>query len=390
VDHLKGVWHRDDFVRKILPILIASAMMLFPPLILLPNYWMINVLVNAIIVIVMIFSAVYLLLRLRNKKDRKGQLLKVNQTTVEKSILVILLLSSVVYTIVSFVFFANYAEDHYWLNKMISAIMVTGACSLLALYRYRRGSRLANELVKKALSNNNNNTLMGQVWNRGFNVFQLTADGSASNGTPSENIRVFSTIYGFLAGIAITIGLQTYYSQFINPYFLNILNPTSANILVHLRLADFFLIAIPLAHSGYIFLSGLTINSAKFHEYSKSAPSLTAIFVICIVQIAFLFFLGNSIAYNCPAVDSSGSTPDICKQPDTISLNQTKFFVFWLTLTSVLAGLGSLFIRWIIENNRIPIEWVLLHAITFGFLMVAYILLFSNSRQGTQLDASTI
>jgi 4-hydroxybenzoate polyprenyltransferase len=40
-----------------------------------------------------------------------------------------------------------------------------------------------------------------------------------------------------------------------------------------------------------------------------------------------------------------------------------------MTLTTIASGIGLYFIKVIIENNRIPIEWIMLYAFTVGFLL---------------------
>lgn len=89
-------------------------------------------------------------------------------------------------------------------------------------------------------------------------------------GKTKEKTPVLSLVFGFLASLAITYGLLKYYDNFITPVvipqassiesLLPLLSPTSLNILPTLHLIVFFIVAIPLTHSGYIFLSSLVIR----------------------------------------------------------------------------------------------------------------------------------
>jgi hypothetical protein len=83
-----------------------------------------------------------------------------------------------------------------------------------------------------------------------------------------------------------------------------------------------------------MFLSDLTVrnttysNKDKNKEDSRSAPALAAIFIVWIVQIAFVFFLGNGIAYHCGPENRES---EICiTEEGPRSLVQSNAFVLWL------------------------------------------------------------
>lgn len=149
-----------------------------------------------------------------------------------------------------------------------------------------------------------------------------------------------------------------------------------------LLLIDFFIVTIPLTHAGYFFLSSLNIDNVKKNIQRNSSASFIAIFIISIIQVAFLFFLANSIAN--------------VEKPEDISIQslQSQLFIFWLTLTAMMAGAGSILVKIIMKQNRIPIEWVLLYAFLVGFLITMSLTIFvSNSlgnEQGLQLFNVTL
>ena len=57
------------------------------------------------------------------------------------------------------------------------------------------------------------------------------------------------------------------------------------------------------------------------------------------------------------------------KQTSINRHHQSTVFLFWLILTTAASRVGVAFIKGIIENNRIPLEWIMLYAFTFGFLL---------------------
>jgi magnesium-transporting ATPase (P-type) len=156
-------------------------------------------------------------------------------------------------------------------------------------------------------------------------------------------------------------------------------------------------VAIPIVHSGYLFLSSLAIGnirrdltfrevadrlttlmsrseSARMHSTEKIngtrkfvPAALVSIFIVSIVQAAFTFFLGNSIANICEANNSN--TPYCEAGEKTRPLLQSNAFVFWLTITTIIATAGSILVKCVIKENRIPIEWIMLYAFTIGYLI---------------------
>ena len=111
-----------------------------------------------------------------------------------------------------------------------------------------------------------------------------------------------------MAALAITNALVTYYTGYIKT-----LSPTSSNLieilksdpLPSLELIIVFVVAIPMTHVGYIFISNIFIKRLTNRENAKTkltnwvnntAAGLIAIFIISIIQISFLFFLAQSIA----------------------------------------------------------------------------------------------
>src|SRR5688572_23077314 len=141
-----------------------------------------------------------------------------------------------------------------------------------------------------------------------------------------EKTPVLSQLFGFLASLAITYGLLKYYDNFITPIVIPaassveslfpLLDLSSLNILPTLHLIDFFIVAIPLTHSGYLFLSSLVIHYIKTKDpesggkeiinYIKNpAFGLVLIFIFSIVQASFLFFLANSTATKDISVNST-------------------------------------------------------------------------------------
>jgi hypothetical protein len=225
--------------------------------------------------------------------------------------------------------------------------------------------------------------------------FLLERDSKAHE----HKTRVFSTIFGFLASLAITSALVTYYTQYIK--VLNLSLPTlvgiaSENPLPGIRLVSFFIVAIPLAHAGYIFLSNLNIASigdpAKFKidKERNTAAGLIAIFIISIIQVGFLSFLGNSVA-NLQEQESIGSSslqiPTITPlQAVENQVKQSQAFLFWLTLTTLAAGAGFFFIKVIIENNKIPIEWIMLYAFMIGFLLTTSLTIYESDPLAKEQD----
>lgn len=193
--------------------------------------------------------------------------------------------------------------------------------------------------------------------------------------TSKEKTPVLSTIFGFLASLAITFGLMKYYDNFITAVviekassfngLLPLLDLTSITILPTLRLIDFFIIAIPLTHSGYLFLSSLVIHNKTVPYTKNPAFGLVLIFIISIIQAGFLFFLANSIATPSLTADSTTTqqnlpTNSTANVDEETAKLQSNLFVFWLTLTAAAAVVGSSFAKRMIEENRIPQEWVLL------------------------------
>jgi hypothetical protein len=249
----------------------------------------------------------------------------------------------------------------------------------------------------------------------------FTYDPSAppKPGTPDEKqTPIFSILFGFLASLAITNGLQNYYDEYINEIEQNLgsLNdifrgvfvqgvPIEEYIIPNLQLAEFFVIAIPLTHSLYVFLSSVKIGEHKkiFGKYEPLA--IVSVFGFSIVQVAFLFFLGGSIAQeevirplvrndSSTEVEATTSTLQAGEQRSQINqttdqnsenpqLAQSNAFLFWLTLTAIFATIGAVIARENLKGNtakmigeRIPPEWIMLYVFTIAFLISISLTLF--------------
>jgi F0F1-type ATP synthase membrane subunit b/b' len=241
--------------------------------------------------------------------------------------------------------------------------------------------------------------------------------------------HTFDNIFGFLAGLAITTGLITYYQNFLaligsdlyNSAFQT--NLTSAQqssnsifsdllfVIPNLHLIDFFVIAIPLTHAGYLFLS--TLANANVKENVKEVTNskngggnkkinlhfrLVGAFIISIILIGLLFFLGGSIVETIqkiePVINQNTGEPEVNEDtgdPVTRIIedpNLTRFqsngFVFWLSLIVVGMIAWSLTIRKLIQDltedenplKRIRDEWIWLDVFTFGFLIYTALTIF--------------
>ena len=88
-----------------------------------------------------------------------------------------------------------------------------------------------------------------------------------TEGEPKEDKNTcVQADFGFLASLAITNALRTYYDGYIKGLSLTLptlINGVSDNFVSTLLLIDFFIVAIPLTHAGYLFLSSLNIDNVK-------------------------------------------------------------------------------------------------------------------------------
>jgi hypothetical protein len=230
---------------------------------------------------------------------------------------------------------------------------------------------------------------------------------SPSHGKPSP---IFTTLFGFLAGLAITNGLMNYYGEYISIIEYNIgsfedilrdrvFKPDvrfEDYIIPNLHLIEFFVVAIPLVHSVYVFLSSIVIKNIQYKSNNKvqtlkkymfeNPPlALVTIFAASIIQVAFLFFLGGSIANLEITTQLVPSIPPDLR-PDPLSdlppdppdlYSQSNAFLFWLTLVVIVATAGSVVYRInISQKSRIRWEWVILYVITIGFLITISLTVF--------------
>jgi len=221
--------------------------------------------------------------------------------------------------------------------------------------------------------------------------------------------HTFDIIFGFLASLAITTALTTYYDNFLALIATDLYSliqpapdqqptnqqPTNQQrpdqllyIIPNLHLIDFFVIAIPLTHAGYLFLSTLANEKEVTNRESNKDEKrnlnlhlrLVGAFVISVILIGLLFFLGGSIAISDEIIIGEES---ITKEP-RLNLFQSNGFVFWLNLI-VIGLIGwSLVIRKLIEESmkdkqqpkRIRAEWIWLDVFTLGFLISTSVIIF--------------
>jgi hypothetical protein len=212
--------------------------------------------------------------------------------------------------------------------------------------------------------------------------------------------HTLDNIFGFLASLAITSALTTFYLN-----YLALISPRvyDAMPLPHLipeleslgyiipifHLIDFFVIAVSLTHSGYLFLSTLANESYYDNPKNTNPPfRLIGVFVFSMGLIGLLFFLAGSIASSTETVETINGELRIVEQHVADAAESTGF-VFWLTLIVIVTILWSCLLRhftfvksksvgidtrigmvrknWVME--RIHKEWIWLDVITLGFLI---------------------
>ena len=220
-----------------------------------------------------------------------------------------------------------------------------------------------------------------------FLIFLNSYDEKGKSLEDEKKSKVFSIIFGFLASLAITGALGTYYEHFIDNLplstFFSLQDILNVDLIPTLRLVIFFVIAIPLTHSGYRFLSNLIINNLSINKWNKKKndiSGLIAIFIISIVQVSFLFFLGQSVviipeSYQITQENENTSSQNTKPETQQEKTNSLFIYVFWLTLTMSMASVGAGLVKIIIKNNRIPLEWIFLNAIVVGFLISITVLI---------------
>jgi hypothetical protein len=265
-------------------------------------------------------------------------------------------------------------ENYFWTLIACVVVLIVGFALCSGSYWIRR-HKLKTQVVEKIAGELGiDKEASDSVFGFTLTAFPFLLDSDSK--AHEHKTRVFGSIFGFLASLAITNALRTYYEQYIKDLTLSLptlISIASENPLPGIRLVSFFAVAIPLAHAGYNFLSSLNIASikdiAKIKETKRNTSAgLIAIFIISIIQVGFLFFLGNSVANENERISSV-----IQHQID-----QSRAFLFWLTLTIISIGIGSFFIRVIIEKNRIPIEWIMLYAFMIGFLLTISLTIYES------------
>jgi hypothetical protein len=234
----------------------------------------------------------------------------------------------------------------------------------------------------------------------------------------TEKQHVLDNIFGFLAGLAITTALITYYDNYLAIQNFEPWNDSpfadlgskidSGYFIPTLHLISFFMIAIPLTHSGYHFLSTLANDSSVTQPVSKNAdPSemrkkknapfrLIGVFIISIILIAFLFFLGDSIARSIEKIETVGGEGQTIKKYMNIDINASTAFISWLILIFIVMIVWSLLIRYLIPTNeyqgkigeRIHSEWIWLDVLTLGFLIAVYLTIFRLDLIATTAELS--
>ena len=139
-----------------------------------------------------------------------------------------------------------------------------------------------------------------KITHNGYKRFEsFFPEAALVNKKPHENgektkLNVFSQIYGFLASLAITQALISYYNNILTNIPSSNMNLSSIVFeepagLIYLM--TFFVVAIPIIHAGFVLLSNI-MNKTEIDK----PKSIIAFFVFSIIQISFLFFaakLGN-------------------------------------------------------------------------------------------------
>ena len=98
-------------------------------------------------------------------------------------------------------------------------------------------------------------------------VFPDSMPDTLSSGEFKEEKKsnIFKSIFGFLASLSITNALVTYYTGYIktlSPNSSNLLEIIKQDPLPSLELIIVFVVAIPMTHMGYIFLSNVFIKKS--------------------------------------------------------------------------------------------------------------------------------
>jgi hypothetical protein len=207
-----------------------------------------------------------------------------------------------------------------WVLEICVAVVLSGFAYCVFKYEIKRRD-IRNE-IKASQVDATNETQRNNIFPYILNAFPFLVSDEPKR--HEHKTRAFGFIFGFLASLAITNALRTYYDQYIKvlPYLAipGLINIMSENPLPSMRLISFFTVAVPLAHSGYVFLSSLNLASVRYiiEEMEKrdkekhkepekprrrliakgtnSAAGLVAIFIISIIQVGFLFLLGGSVA----------------------------------------------------------------------------------------------
>jgi hypothetical protein len=214
--------------------------------------------------------------------------------------------------------------------------------------------------------------------------------------------HTYDNIFGFLASLAITTALLTYYENFLTLIGSDLysstlplnLPPSPKFYIPSLHLIDFFVIAIPLTHAGYLFLSSLAnekkvTNPHNDKERKKNLQfRLVGVFIISIILIAVLFFLAGSLAISNQIMEDmtnrDGSVTTVVKSYPSLGRFQSNGFIFWLNLLFIGMIAWSLVIRRLIREStvgqqqveRIRAEWIWLDVFTLGFIISTSLTIF--------------
>lgn len=178
----------------------------------------------------------------------------------------------------------------------------------------------------------------GKIYKDEYEHYQLPIE---------EKQHVLDNIFGILAGLAITTALTTYYPNYLALIQLTLF-PTLDDLgyfIPTLHLIDFFVIAIPLTHSGYLFLSSIANErEIKIDSRLNFSFRLIGVFIISILVIALLFFLAGSIAKSEEREVTENGVTVINRYID-VEIDASNLFVFWLTLIVIVMIAWSLVIR---------------------------------------------
>jgi hypothetical protein len=219
IEHLAGKTHQDK-IGKLLPILLVAITILYVLVIFLPPIPLLNiVIIFSIVIVIPIGVLVYLWLKeYRGVETNLKKIYRLSfsaraEAIKKRMIFELVVLIAVLVVIAPYLVLTSVFPLSNLLNIIILAAVITSTGYLLVLYRHYRVGGKASELVLDALPGAEGE-IVAEVWNKTFGEYRLRPDGvPRTGGEKAEKTLVFSTIYGILAGLAITIGLQNYYEH---------------------------------------------------------------------------------------------------------------------------------------------------------------------------------